>query len=792
VKILLSWLKDYIDIQETPERIAEALNMAGLEVEEVIQPGKNLDQIVVGKILSRDPHPDADKLSLCSVDVNRGQPLQIVCGASNMKAGDKVPVALIGAKLPGGFEISRAKIRGIESFGMMCSKKELGLSEDHGGLYILDENATIGENIVKALDLDDVIFDISITPNRGDALSHLGIARELSAIFNLPLHRNPLGDEDGDDNIDNHIHVEIEDTEHCPRYGARVVHGIKVGPSPEWLKDRLEKIGLRSINNVVDITNYIMLDIGHPMHAFDLSKIEGSRIVVRNAHKDEKIMTLDNLEHSLDSTMLVIADARKPAALAGVMGGLHSSVTEQTTSVLLEAAFFNPTTVRKTAKRLGMMSDSSYRFERGTNIDNVPIALNEAARLLRQIAGGRPVKGIADCYPKPEILRQIRVRTKRANRVIGINLTPAQIETFLLRLKLDTRRDGEDLIVSVPPYRHDLELEADIIEEIARMYGYNNIPETLPAITSVLQLPTPLQKICTRLRDHMVSCGFNEIMTYSFIPANVNESFREKKPLMLQNPLSEDLSAMRTSLKWGMYDALRRNILNDEFNLKLFEIGRVFHPVAGGLSEEFTRLSLGFCGSVNPRDWRRNGENFDLYVIKGVVENIAKLLRLKIKFAPGSCSLFHPTMQMELSAGKNHIGEFGQLHPEFIDNKKMPKCIYIVEIDLGKAAKAAEGSERMQPIPDLPAIRRDIALLAPESVGNRDISKILTTEGKALLEDCYLFDVYQGKGIEPGYRSLAYSLTFRDLRKTLTDEEIQPLIDKMIGRLDRELSVKLR
>lgn len=792
MKILLSWLKDYIDIHESPEKIADALNMAGIEVEEIIQPGRDLNQIVVGKILSRDPHPDADKLSLCSVDVNRGQPLQIVCGANNMQAGDKVPVALIGARLPGGFEISRAKIRGVESFGMMCSKKELGLTEDHSGLYILDEKVSIGEEIVKALKLDDVIFDISITPNRGDALSHLGIARELSAIFNLPLHRNPLGDTNGDGDIEKLIEVSIENGEGCPRYGARLIRNVKVGPSPEWLRERLEKVGLRSINNVVDVTNYIMLDIGHPMHAFDLAQIEGNQIIVRNARKDEKIMTLDNIEHSLDSTMLVIADSNKPLALAGVMGGLASSVSEQTCDILLEAAFFNPTTVRKTAKRLGMMSDSSYRFERGTNIDNVPIALNEAARLLKEIADGKPVKGLADCYPKPEILRQIRVRTRRANKVIGINLTPAQIETFLLRLKLDTRRDGEDLIVSVPPYRHDLEQEADIIEEIARMYGYNNIPETLPAITSVLQLPTPLQKVSTRLRDHMVSCGFNEIMTYSFIPENINESFREKKPLKLQNPLSEELGAMRTSLKWGMYDALRRNILNDEFNLKMFEIGRVFHPTAGGLSDEHTRLCLGFCGAVNSRDWRRNNECYDIYVIKGIVENIAKLLRVKIKFSPGSCSLFHPTMQMELSINKKHAGEFGQLHPEFIDNKKMPKCIYLIELDLGIAAEAAEGANRMQTIPELPAIRRDLALLAPEKVGNREISKVLTAEGKALLEDCYLFDVYQGKGIEPGYRSLAYSLTFRDLRKTLTDEEVQPLIDKMVSRLDRELSVKLR
>lgn len=792
MKVLLSWLKDYVDINETPEKIADALNMTGLEVEEIIQPGKNLNNVVVGKILTRDPHPDAEKLSLCTVDVNRGQPLQIVCGASNMKAGDRVPVAMIGARLPSGFEISKAKIRGIESSGMMCSKKELGISEEHGGLYILDENAVVGQDIVSALNLDEVIFEISITPNRGDALSHLGIARELSAIFNLPLHRNPLGDEDGEGSVNSQISVEIADNELCPRYGARVIHNVKVGPSPDWLRERLEKAGIRSINNVVDVTNYIMLDIGHPMHAFDYNRITGQKIIVRNACKDEKIVSLDNVERSLDSSMLVIADSEKPVAIAGVMGGLHTAVTEATTSVLLEAAFFNPTTVRKTSKRLALMSDSSYRFERGTNIDNVPIALNEAVRLLKEMAGAKPAKGIADVYPKPEILRQIRVRTRRVNRVIGINLNPAQIETLLLRLKLDTRRDGEDLIVSVPPYRHDLTIEADIIEEVARMYGYNNIPETLPAITSVLQLPTVLQKLEKKLRDHMVSCGFNELMTYSFIPTSIDECFREKKPLMLQNPLSEDLSAMRTSLKWGMYDALKRNVLNDEFNLKFFEVGKAFHPTAGGMSEEHTRLCIGFCGSINPRDWRRSSETFDLFTVKGMVQNIADLLKVRLRYAPGSCSAFHPAMQMELSIGKTIVGEFGQLHPNLLDNKKMPKCIFIAELDLDKIAKAVEGAARMQPIPDLPAIRRDLALLAPVSVPHRDIIKVLTAEGKNLLEDCYLFDVYQGKGIQEGCRSLAYAMTFRDPKKTLTDEEIQPLISKMVSRLEKELAIKLR
>lgn len=792
MKILLSWLKDYIDIDETPEKIADALNMAGLEVEAIIQPGKHLKNVVVGKILSRDPHPDADKLSLCRVEVNRGEPLQIVCGASNMKTGDKVPVAMLGARLPSGFEISKAKIRGVESSGMMCSKKELGISEEHGGLYILPEETPLGEDIVKALGMDEVIFEISITPNRGDALSHLGIARELSAIFNLPLHREPLGDDDGHGKIADEIKVEIKDDNLCPRYGARVVKGVKVGPSPEWLRERLEKIGIRSINNVVDVTNYVMLDIGHPMHAFDLSRISDQKIVVRSAHNDEKLITLDEQTRNLDSSMLVIADAEKPVALAGVMGGAESSVNETTTDILLEAASFNPVPIRKTAKRLAMMSESSYRFERGTNIDNIPIALNQAARLLSEIAGGQPVKGIFDAYPKQEILKQIRVRSKRVNRLIGINLTPAQIETYLLRLKLEARRDGEDLIVSVPPYRHDIEIEADLIEEIARMYGYNNIPETLPAITSVLKLPTPLQKLEARIKQHMVSLGFNQIITYSFVPATIDAAFNEKKPLLLKNPLSEDLGAMRTSLKWGMYDALRRNILNDEFNLKFFEMGKVFHPAAGELSEEHSRLCLGFSGSFNALDWRRSQEPNDLFVIKGIMQNIGDLLGYRFKFNSGSCSVMHPAMQMEITCDKTVAGQFGQLHPNFLDNRKMPKNIYIAELDLGLLAEKNLSIPRMVAIPELPAIRRDLALLVPDKVNHRDIVKVITEEGKTLLEDHHLFDIYQGKGIAEGCRSMAYSLTFRDPAKTLTDEQVQPIIDKIVARLEKAFQIKLR
>lgn len=792
MKVLLSWLKDYIDINETPEKIAEALTMTGLEVEEIIQPGKNIKGVVVGKVLTKDAHPNSDHLSLCKVDIGKGEPLQIVCGAQNHKAGDVVPVAVLGAKLPSGFEITEAKIRGIDSYGMMCSKRELGLSEDHSGLYILPPDLPLGEDIVKALKLDEVIFEISITANRGDALSHLGIARELSAIFNLPLKREPLGDDSGDDNISDLIKIDINNTELCPRYGARLVRNVKVGPSPDWMKERLENVGVRSINNIVDITNYIMLDIGHPMHAFDYDKLAGKHIIVRNAKANEKMKTLDDAERTLEENMLVISDEEKAVAIAGVMGGLDTSVTESTTNVLFEAASFDTVTVRRTSKKLALQSDSSYRFERGTNIDNVPIALNAAASFAKEYANAQPVRGICDVYPKPEILRQIKVRTKRLNKLVGINLTTAQIETYLLRFKFETRREGEDLVVSVPPYRHDITQEADVIEEVARLYGYNNIPETLPAVASNLQLPTALQKLEKRLKDHLVSNGFSELITYSFIPANLDGCFHEKKPLMLKNALSEEMKAMRTSLKWNMFDAIRRNVLNDEFNLKFFEIGKVFHTSVAGMSEEHTRLSVGFCGAQNCRDWHDSKKEFDLFTIKGFVQGLADLVKAKIRFAPSLNSIFHPTMQMDILLGKNPIGSFGQIHPNLLDNKKLPKSIFLVEIDLDKLAECLETAPRMKAIPEFPAIRRDLALLAPVTVAHRDIQKILVAEGGNLLEDCHLFDVYQGKGIQEGFRSLAYALSFRDAKKTLTDNEVQPLVDKMVAKLDKTYQIKLR
>lgn len=791
MKILLSWLHDYLDIPFPPEKISDALNMAGIEVEGIHYLGRDIKGVVTGRILAKNQHPNADKLTLCTVDVGASESLSIVCGASNMKEGDVVPVAKLGASLPGGIEIRRAKIRGVESFGMMCSRKELGLADDHSGLYILPSDTPLGQDLVKFMGLEDTVFEISITPNRGDALSHLGIARELSALFNLPLQRAALGNASGEGEVEKAASVVLEAPQMCPRYGARVVENVQVGPSPRWLRERLEKIGIRPINNVVDVTNYVMLDIGHPMHAFDLDKLEGQKVVIRPAKTGEEIVALDGTKKKLDTTMLVIADSVRPVAIAGVMGGEESGVTDSTKRVLLEAAWFDPIVVRKTAKQLGMMSDSSYRFERGTNIDNVPIALNQAARLISEVAGGKPRSGMIDAYPEPRHVRQVLVRPKRVSQVLGFEFKPAQIETLLNRLKFEVRREEDTIIVGVPPFRHDIELEADLIEEIARLYGYDNLPTTLPSISIAPQRPTPLKIVQDRLLQHLIGLGFNQLITYSFIPGVIPQQMQEGLPFTVRNPISEEHGVMRTSLTWGMYDAIRRNILADEYDLRFFEIGRVFQR-NGDLPIEPDRLSIGLCGRSNPRDWRRSGEAFDLYQLKGIIEGIGRLCGQRFDFKHGTRAPFHPTNQLEIRSGSQLIGMLGQLHPMFLDNKKMPPSIFIAEIDLGALAGLSTSTPKMKPIPEFPPVRRDLALVLPVSAKCEDVRSAIVAEGGNLLEDCLLFDVYQGKGIEPGHRSLAFALTFRSPEKTLTDELVQPKIDAMVARVGKDFQGKLR
>lgn len=797
MKIVLSWLKDYVDINLPAEKIVDALLMAGIEVESFYNPAKSLRNVVIGEIISCNKHPNADKLNICKVKISEEKILNILCGANNCSAGAKVPVALPGAQLPSGITIQKAIIRGIESDGMICSKKELGLGDEHEGIYILPSNAPIGEEISKYLELDDVIFEISITPNRGDLLSHLGIARELSAIFNIPLLRNELDNDAGECDIAEFINVEIEDKSSCLRYGARVIKDVMVGPSPDWIKRRLEKAGIRSINNVVDVTNYVMLDIGHPMHAFDYDKIENKKIIVRKAKNNEEILCLDGVKRRLDDSMLVIADDIRPIALAGIIGGEETSVTLETKNVLLEAAVFDPIIVRKTAKLLGVATESSYRFERGVNVENVPIALNLASRLIKDTSLGKPIKRIFDVYPSPVVLPKIFLRINKVNKLLGIQLKPSQIETFLLRLKFNVKSDKDGFWVEVPPFRHDIKLEIDLVEEIARILGYNKIPNKLPEISSKPVLPTNLQKIREIVKQNLIDYGFNEIITYSFIPANIPEAFKETKSIKIVNPLSEEHSELRTTLLWNVYSTLVKNIFLDEEDLKFFEIGKVFQTNSYGYTQEFERLCIGCCGVANVNDWKHSRERFDIYLVRGILDRIAKLVNIEFIYKPGLHKAFHPKKQLDIyvyqeNAGLSKVGIVGQLHPCFREHKKIPEEIYLAEIDLTILSQLKPKIKHYNAITEFPPIKRDLALLIPKSIHYSEVEKIISQVAGNLLERAQLFDVYEGKNIPFNMRSVAVSLTFRAKDRTLKSEEIDVIINKIIDESKNKLQASLR
>ncbi|HNV71993.1 MAG TPA: phenylalanine--tRNA ligase subunit beta, partial [Candidatus Ozemobacteraceae bacterium] len=565
-------------------------------------------------------------------------------------------------------------------------------------------------------------------------LSHLGVARELSAIFQIPLKVSALDDAASDGETGKVTSVTMDAPALCPRYGAKVIEGVQVGPSPRWLKERLEKIGIRSINNVVDVTNYILMDIGHPMHAFDFDTLEGRRIVVRSARAGEKFRTLDNVERTLDPSMLVIADADRPVALAGVMGGLETEVTEKTRTLLLEAAYFDPVCIRRTAKALGMMSESSYRFERGTNIENIPIALNLATKHILAVAGGKARSGIVDGYPEPRPQRTILVRRRRVEQILGISLTTAQIEALLNRLLMDVKRNGEDVLVAVPPFRHDLEQEADIIEEIARIHGYQHIPTTLPAISGVVMPPDPVTDLGDKIRDYLIGQGFCQALNYSFVPAKVPELFHEGLPIRLVNPLSEDQAVLRTSLVWGMFDAIVRNVNQDEYDIKMFEIGRVFHRDGGEGTDERVRLCLGICGRWNPGDWRHINEMVDTFHLKGVLEALGRKLGRGFEFKASQREYYHPTDQMEIRCQNQLMGHGGRVHPKLLDNPKIPRQMYLVEIDLTALARIPASMHTMKPIPGFPAIRRDLALVLPPEVTAGQVKTVIKEECGTLLE----------------------------------------------------------
>ncbi|MDD2365186.1 MAG: phenylalanine--tRNA ligase subunit beta [Desulfuromonadaceae bacterium] len=800
--VTYNWLKEFVNFSETPEELAELLTMLGLEVEGMEKFGADMDDVVVAVVEEKQQHPNADKLSVCRVN-NGKEILNVVCGAQNFKQGDTVALAQVGAELPGNFKIKKSKIRGEESSGMLCSEKELGLADESSGIVVLAKDiAPLGTPVFEALALKDTIFEIGLTPNRSDCLSAIGIARDIAAKLNLKLTPPDIAIIEGADEVSSSISVTIESPDICPRYAARYISGCRIAPSPEWLVKRLNAIGIRSINNVVDITNLVMMELGQPLHAFDCEHLSGSRILVRTAKEGESFTTLDNQQRTLTSTDLVICDAERPVALAGIMGGLNSEIEKTTTSILLESAFFKPAAIRKTAKRLGLHTESSHRFERGVDIDGVIRAIDRAASLIVALAGGVLAKGCVDIYPGKSDRVAISFRPEKANELIGIELDNDNIIEILTRLECKVLPSINGAFLVTPPhYRIDIEREIDLIEEIARLNGYDKIPATMPIAKVISDRPTKHQQIEIQLRELLVNSGMAEIINFSFTAPEaagkllLSEDDQRRTTIKLANPLIDEQSVMRTSLLPGLLETVARNLNFRSLDLKLFEMRRIYLPVEG---EDMPREPLWIAGAITgSRDgggWSRPNEAVDFFDVKGIVETV--LDTFKIGGVSWDTDLlepyYHPGKACRIMAGRECIGSVGEIHPIVQKNFEIEKTVYCFELDFEKLVKLAKSKTTITAPSRFPDSSRDIAMLIPEELQvSKVIESIKAVKAKEI-EQIQIFDVYRGKGVPEGQKSVAVHIRYRSFERTLTEEEISELHKKIITNLTDKLKVTLR
>lgn len=789
MKVSLNWLKYFVDIDISHERLADILMNAGLEVESISKLGEGLDNVVVAKILSMRPHPNADRLTLCSVTTGE-KTHAIVCGARNMKEGDHVALALPGAHLPNGMKIAKSKIRGEVSEGMLCSEVELGLAKESAGIMILPDGLRPGDSFAKAMLLEDTIFEINITPNRPDCLSVIGIAREVAALTGKELKRPSLDLEEGINTAgpaSANISVDLVDEDACPRYTARTISGVKITPSPLWLKRRLEASGVRAINNVVDITNYVMLETGQPLHAFDLNLLSGNKIIVRKADGSENITTLDGVERALDKDTLIIADSGKPLAIAGVMGGKGSEVTEATTDILLESAYFKPAVVRRTAKRLGLHTESSHRFERGVDPNGVLHASALAARLIIELAGGKASSTPQDRYTKKINPVNIEMRLSRAKSILGMDLNADLVVDGFKRLQFDVEKVDDDMIKVAPPtFRVDLTREIDLIEEVARLIGYNNIPITYPKVEAQAGEKDKKGLLEDKIRGLLTGLGFYETITYSFLSPKAISPFLPNwgDPIKLRNPISEEQSAMRTIAIPSLLEVVARNLNHSNENLRFFEIGRVF-PYYNDRDnkEERTVVSGIMHGLRYGKTWNLSADELDFFDVKGVVENLLDGLGISATFAPPGEAVqhLHPGKAAIVNVDGLDVGIVGELHPDVMTALDIKGKAYVFEIEV-KPLMEATRAVSFAHIPRFPAVSRDVAVVVDNDVPAERVCKAIK-DVDPLITDVYLFDHYKGKHIPEGKKSLAYSYRYQAMDRTLMEEEVKLLDLKVIQTL---------
>ena len=805
MKASVEWLREYSDIDVSCEELGDILTMTGSKVEEIDQKGNDIKNVVVGKILEIKKHPNADKLVVTKVDIGN-ETLQIVTGAKNIKENDIVPIAKDGAELPGGKKIVKSPLRGIDSCGMMCSVGELGLdvkdypNQIEDGIMILPKSyeKDLGKDIVDVLNLREEVIDFEITPNRPDCLSIEGLGRETAASLGKTF-KNPRKNLDElkieDKNEIEGLKVDITAPDLCYRYIARVVKNVKIGPSPEWMVRRLKACGVRSINNIVDITNYVMLELGQPMHAFDINSIEGKHITVRRAKNGEKITTLDEVERTLDENDLVIADEKKSVAIAGVMGGLNSEIEETTKTVVFESAMFYGGNVRKTAKKVGLRTESSSRFEKGLSSENTLRAINRAVELVELLGAGEPVDGKIDVYPTKQKINKIKLDVDRINNLLGTKISKQEMIDILEKIDIKVEND----FVIAPYFRMDLEFVADIAEEIARFYGYDKLDTTLIKAATTLGVRTKEQKIEKKIEDVLVNNGLSEIYTYGFVGEKDLEKSKIRKELIenaitITNPLSDEYKLMRPTTIPSMMQILALNNNRKNQNVKLFDISRNYRNVNGEVEKGEVPLQ------ENILTIGMYGDDVDFYTLKGLIENVLEVSNVNsydIQKETQNES-YHPGRCANIKVGIDVIATIGEVHPEVLMNYDINKKCYLAEVNITKIVKYSKQNKKYHEVPKFPAVERDIAIIVDEGIEVGEIEKTIIRKarkllkGKKSLEELKLFDIYRDEKIGENKRSVAYSLVFRDLSKSLSDDEINPVMEEITKELENKFNAELR
>lgn len=810
MQVSIKWLKDYIDFTETPEQLADKLTMAGIPVENVVDPGKGLEKVVTGRIEKLEPHQNSDHLQICTMNVGLAENIIIVTGAQNVAEGQVVPVAMVGAHLPNGMKISKGKLRGVASNGMLCSAQELKLDleklpeEQKTGIFILPSDTPVGIPAKDVLGLNDVVLEFELTANRADCFSVFGLVREIAAITgNKPHFPEIKVNEDDNTKLNDIFSVEIADPDLCSRFSTRMLKNVKIGPSPEWMQQRLEGAGIRSINNVVDVTNFVMIELGHPMHAYDYDKITGKKLIARRAIEGEELHTLDDTSRKAKGEMLVIADSEKAAGLAGIMGGFETEITDTTTTVVLESADFYGPCIRRTARACGLSSEASGRFERGVDSETTIKALDRAAQLLQEMGACTVCEGIVDVYPNPKQANYVTFTPEQINNHLGTNIAKDVMLNIITSVGFDVTKDENDEItVKVPSWRNDVTCMADISEEIARLHGFDKIKSTLPNGVSMQGTQSAKQTFIDKVKTSLSSQGLYETISFAltneetFNKLNIPQDSPLRKAVPIMNPLSDEYPLVRTTLLSSIFDNLARNLARKNDDVALFEVGSVFFPKALPVTElpdEVVKIAGAITGRRNTQGWNQTNDMVDFYDAKGIIEELLANLRVtRYTVEAGTHYAMHPGKTALFKKGRDVIATVGEVHPAVLSAYGITKPVYIFELDATTVMKYMAKDLKYKALPKYPATSRDLAMLVDVDVNAADIEKAMTKAAGQNLTQITLFDVYTGKQVEEGKKSLAFSLTFQSNDKTLTDAEIDPAIEKIVAKLQKDFNANLR